>query len=131
LAGRVTALGAGSPNVLLHTIGLETSFSAPAPTPTPTPAPPPAVDAAPTASFTASCPAGRSKCSVDASASADDRGIASYTWTFGDGSAAQTTGGPLASHTYRATGTYSITLRVTDTAGQSTTTTRTVTVKRL
>jgi PKD repeat protein len=48
---------------------------------------------------------------LDASSSTDDRGIASYGWSFGDG----TTGsGDLISHTYVNSGSYIIVLTVTD-----------------
>gem|GEM_PF-1114374 len=62
---------------------------------------------------------------VDASGSSDDRGITSYTWTFGDGTTAY---GETASHAYSSAGDYTITLTVTDTAGNTATTTRTVSV---
>lgn len=51
---------------------------------------------------------------LDASASSDDGGIASYQWDFGDG----TTGsGKTASHTYATAGTYPVTLTITDARG--------------
>jgi len=82
------------------------------------------VDNPPAASFTITC-SGRS-CKADASASTDDHGIASYQWSWGDGQA--TTGGPTTSHVFAVTGTYTVGLTVTDTAGQSTSTARTVQV---
>ncbi len=66
-------------------------------------------------------------CSVDGSASTDAQGpIASYAWAFGDGSTAT---GPTAENTYAAAGSYLITLTVTDGAGNTGTTTSTVTVE--
>jgi len=62
-----------------------------------------------------------------ASAPAD---IASYTWDFGDGSAAQTTSAPTVSHTYTAPLTGTVTLTVTDTSGKTGVSTATVTVTR-
>jgi PKD repeat protein len=53
--------------------------------------------------------------SVDGSTSSDPDGtIASYAWSFGDGDVAST---PTASHTYLVTGTYVLTLTVTDNNG--------------
>ncbi len=105
-AGSVGSAGAGSPNRLLFVGG-----AGPAP-----------ADAAPTAAFTASCSG--LVCSFDAGGSTDDRGIASYSWSFGDGGSAT---GVTTSRTYATGGSYGVTLRVTDTNGQSSTATRTVT----
>jgi parallel beta-helix repeat protein len=70
---------------------------------------------------------------ADASASTDDDGtspIESYRFDFGDGSAAVgPQGGATASHTYRAAGTYVVTVTVRDEAGLSATETRQVTVR--
>jgi PKD repeat protein len=52
--------------------------------------------------------------------------IVSYVWSFGDGSTAV---GRVAKHTYTKPGRYVVTLRVTDSSGASTVTTRTVTVR--
>ncbi len=70
-------------------------------------------NARPTASFTSS--SSQLAASFDASASADSDGsVASYDWTFGDG----TTGtGVSPSHAYAASGTYPVTLTVTDDDG--------------
>ncbi|WP_232550303.1 PKD domain-containing protein, partial [Propioniciclava soli] len=63
---------------------------------------------------------------VDGSGSSDpDGSIASHAWAFGDGATAS---GALASHTYSAAGSYTVTLVVTDDAGATTATARTVTV---
>ena len=67
----------------------------------------------PTASFTSSV-AGLSA-AFDGSASSDPDGpIASYAWTFGDGSGGS---GIAPTHTYAVPGTYPVTLTVTDTGG--------------
>lgn len=78
----------------------------------------------PTASFTSPCTG--LACTFDASASRDADGtITGYAWTFGDGG---TAAGPTASHTYAATGTYTVGLTVTDNAGATATATAPVTV---
>jgi PKD repeat protein len=71
-----------------------------------------AVNAPPVASFTSNCSG--LTCSVNAAGSSDPDGtIASYAWTFGDG----TTGsGVTAARTYAAGGSYTVTLIVTDNA---------------
>ncbi|MBG6214541.1 MULTISPECIES: PKD domain-containing protein [unclassified Cryobacterium] len=62
--------------------------------------------------------------SVDAAGSADSDGtITSYAWNFGDGSTAT---GATTTHSYAAAGSYLVTLTVTDNAGASTVTSRTV-----
>lgn len=103
---KLTGIGTGSPNRLLYSL----IGSAPPDNP-------------PVASFTFSCSG--LTCSFDGSASTDDYGISSYSWTFGDG----TTGsGRTVSKTYSAAGTYSVTLTVRDTANQTGSQTRSVTV---
>jgi lysophospholipase L1-like esterase/chitodextrinase len=83
----------------------------------------PTPDAAPTAAFAASC-TGLS-CTFDASASTDDHGITGYGWTFGDGASGA---GLTASHAFASAGTFTVALVVTDTAGQTGTAAKAVTV---
>ena len=67
----------------------------------------------PIASFTFSC--AKLTCSFDGSASKDNDGfITTYAWTFGDGTAGS---GPVVTHVYLATGTFVVTLTVTDNGG--------------
>jgi YVTN family beta-propeller protein len=76
---------------------------------------------APTAAFTATATAGTAA-TFDASQSSHPLdAIASYRWSFGDGSE-QTTSSPTASHSYAQPGTYTVTLTVADAAGCSTAT---------
>ncbi len=78
----------------------------------------------PVASFTVTVSGATA--SVDGSASTSSAGIASYSWNWGDsitGPSAVT-----ASHTYLSSGTYTITLTVTDTLGQKTTLSKTAAV---
>jgi PKD repeat protein len=78
----------------------------------------------PTANFTSSC-SGLS-CTFTSTSSDPDGSVASYSWTFGDGTSS-TAQNP--SHSYAAGGTYTVTLIVTDNQGaQSTTSTKSVTV---
>ena len=74
----------------------------------------PSTDTAPTAAFTASCV--NLGCTFDTSGSTDDHGIEAYGWTFGDGA---TGAGVTGAHTFPTAGTYTVTLVVTDTAGQT------------
>jgi PKD repeat protein len=82
-------------------------------------------NAAPTASFTTTV--NGLSVAVNGSASSDRDGtIASYAWTFGDGGAAT---GATAAHTYAASGTYNVTLTVTDNAGATGRATQSVKVR--
>lgn len=78
----------------------------------------------PNASFTANT-SGLSV-SLDGSASNDPDGtITSYAWSYGDGNTGL---GATANHTYGSSGTYAVTLTVTDNDGASTSTAQSVTV---
>ncbi|WP_439027791.1 PKD domain-containing protein [Haloarchaeobius sp. DT45] len=65
--------------------------------------------------------------SFDGSASTDDTGVTSYEWDF-DGDGSYETTGETASHTFESTGTYTVTLRVSDAAGYTATESVSVTV---
>lgn len=81
-------------------------------------------NAPPVAAFSHACTA--LSCSVDASGSTDGDGtIVGYAWNFGDGATAT---GRLASHAYATSGTFPITLTVTDDDGATATTATSVTV---
>jgi PKD repeat protein len=82
------------------------------------------LDEAPTASFTPTPlhPAAGQPVSFDGSSSNDpDGSIASYSWTFGDGSSGT---GMTPTHSYSASGIYTVTLKVTDSIGATATTTQ-------
>jgi PKD repeat protein len=83
------------------------------------------VNQPPTAAFSANCAA--LACSFNAGASHDPDGtIATYSWTFGDGTSSQSTT-PTATHTYTAAGNDVVTLTVTDNGGATAQTSQTVT----
>ena len=103
---KLTGVGTGSPNRLLHS-----RFGAPPP------------DTPPSASFTFSCTL--LTCTFDGSGSTDNNGISSYAWNFGDG---QSGSGAAVSHTYASGGTFTVVLTVTDTAAQTDNESHSVTV---
>ncbi|MEW6991084.1 trypsin-like serine protease [Colwelliaceae bacterium 6441] len=79
-------------------------------------------DQAPTARFSAQT----NGLTVDlTNSSTDDNGIASSSWNFGDGSSSNASS---PSHTYTQDGSYTVTLKVTDTAGQTNSTAQSITV---
>jgi PKD repeat protein len=104
---------AGSPNLLLSTV--RTGVVVP-------PAP---VDQPPVARFNASC--ALLTCALDASSSTDDGRIVTYNWSM-PGAVVSASIGVTAAPTYITPGVKSITLTVTDNAGQSASTTQTVAV---
>ena len=75
----------------------------------------------PTASFVFSpgAPIVGENITFDASSSADDTGVVSYAWDFGNGDAAQ---GQIVTYAYSSDGGYNVTLTVLDAAGNSDTT---------
>ncbi len=78
-----------------------------------TPAAPAAPNQLPTANATTSCT--NATCTFDGSTSSDNDGtVQSYAWTFGDNA---TGTGKTTSHTYAASGTYNVSLTVTDDQG--------------
>ena len=120
----LSSLGSGSPNRLLRSGSGGGETIAPAPAPPPPPPPPPA-NAAPRASFEYSCH--RSTCSFR-STSTDDLGIASYSWSLGDGSSSASAN---ATHVYGAKGSYLVTLIVRDASGATGTAQRTIYIKNV
>jgi len=86
---------------------------------------------APTASFTAQCQGNRSSCTFSGGASTDDKGVVRYEWNFGDGTSTRSTTTASTSYKYSRVGTFTVTLTVFDAEGLSSSTTRSVTVRRL
>ena len=83
----------------------------------------PTTDLTPTARFTANVNGNTVSLSNN---STDDHGISGSSWNFGDGSLSSSESSP--SHTYAVDGSYTITLEVTDTVGQTGSTAQSVTV---
>ena len=82
-------------------------------------------DAPPVARFTSSCSG--TVCTLDASTSTDDAGIASYAWNLGKAPDGTATGVTVTTD-YWHTSTRTVTLTVTDTKGQTNSVTKTVNV---
>ncbi|MEO8561459.1 MAG: S8 family serine peptidase [bacterium] len=111
--GVLSIVPAGSPNKLLYT-GFMTGSTPP----------PPPTNQPPVARFSVSCPT--TQCTFDASGSTDDIGIVRYDWNWGNGKA-ESHSAPTAKNTF-ATGTYDVTLIVTDGVGAKGSLTKTITV---
>ena len=103
---KLSSIGSGSPNRLLYAL-----FGGPP------------VDSPPNATFTFSCSG--LTCTFHGEGSTDDHGITGYAWDFGDLSGDS---GPTPDHTYSSGGTFTVSLTVTDTAGQTDVESRSVTV---
>ena len=106
----ISNVGNGSPNRLLYVSANDSGT-------------PPPADNPPTAAFNVSCTG--TTCEFDGSASSDDNGISTWQWNFGDGA---TGNGQTISHSYANGGTFNVTLTVTDTSGQTDSTSQNVTV---
>jgi subtilisin family serine protease len=86
------------------------------------------VNQAPVASFTWNCAVGVAhQCAMNGSASTDDVGITTYTWDWGNGRG-ESHVGSSAKNTWSLTGTYNVTLKVTDGSGLTNSVMKTVTV---
>ncbi len=82
----------------------------------------------PLASFTWNCATGfQHQCILNGSASTDDAGIVSYAWDWGNGRS-ETHVGSSAKNTWASSGTYNITLKVTDGGGLTNTVTKAVVI---
>jgi PKD repeat protein len=84
------------------------------------------VTSGPTASFTNSSASLTASFNAAASSAIDGRTITAYDWDFGDGSPHAS--GVSASHTYASGGQFTVTLKVTDSAGQTGTIARSITI---
>jgi len=91
-------------------------------------APSPTNDLPPTAKFTYNCSqAAAHQCVFDASTSSDDVGIASYRWDWGNGRS-ETKTVSTSRNTWASAGSYLVTLTVTDTKGQQSSTSQSVAI---
>jgi PKD repeat protein len=82
----------------------------------------------PAAKFTFSCATGTShQCTFDASTSTDDVGVVSYAWDWGNGRN-ETKTQPTSKNSWPTAGTFSVTLKVTDGGGLTSSITKSVVV---
>jgi subtilisin family serine protease len=125
-SGALSGLLGSSANKLLRVNG--TGGTITLPPVTEPPPPPPSSNAAPSASFSVSCQKG--SCSFDGSTSRDESGVTSYVWSFGDGTSSAASS-PYANHNYTQRGNYSVTvsLTVSDAAGLTSTSQKTISIK--
>lgn len=104
-------------------------FTVSGPLEVPSPVGPPNQPPVASFSFSPASPSVSEWVRFDATSSDDTDGpVVSYSWNFGDGS---TDSGMMVYHRFTTAGTYTVTLRVTDDAGASNTTTQTVHVSRV
>src|SRR5690606_2519961 len=82
------------------------------------------VDRSPVAAFAFDCEGLR--CTFDGRSSSDDVAVASWDWSFGDGSRAN---GDVVVHTFEQGGSYNVSLSVSDTSNQTAERSRMVTVE--
>jgi PKD repeat protein len=114
----LSLLPGGTPNSLLRVNGSSGGTTSPTPTPTVT------TNKAPTAQFSKSCN-NKGTCTFNAGNSSDDKGIASYNWSFGDGhNYIANAGIATVTHSYYQKGSYQVTVTLTvyDAEGLSSTT---------
>lgn len=101
VSNKLANINSGSPNLLLQNNVSGNGGGNP-------------IDNVPVARITANCD--DLTCDFSASTSSDDKGITGYSWNFGDNNTAT---GENVSHSYGGDGNYTVTLTVTDTAGQT------------
>jgi aqualysin 1 len=138
--GIISGVTSGTVNLLLssNVLGIspppasDTTVTPPPPVAdtTVTPAPTAPSTPPPVAMFTANgCP--KSTCTFDGGSSTAANGMASYSWSFGDGATSSTGVGIVkVSHSYRSRGSYTVTLTVTDKAGLKASVSHNVSIKK-
>ena len=124
----LSGVASGTANRLLRVNGPADGTVLPPPA---LPSPEAPLNSPPSAAFSSSCPSQKNNCNFDGSRSRDDTGIAQYAWSFGDGTSSVTAANPLANHSYRAKGSYTVTLTVTDTGGLTSMAQKTIIVKSI
>ena len=124
----LSGVASGTVNRLLRVNGPADGTVLPPPV---VPSPEAPVNNPPSAAFSSSCPSQKNNCNFDGSRSRDDAGIVQYSWSFGDGTSSVTAANPLANHSYRAKGSYTVTLTVTDTGGLTSMAQKTILVKSI
>ena len=112
----LTATGSGGSNTQTKANFVTVSSTPSTPPPTTTPTPDPTPTGAPVASFTTSATSGPAPLKVQFTSTSTGT-VSAYAWNFGDGTSLNTAQNP--SHTYWVPGTYTVSLRVTNSAGSN------------